>query len=183
MISTLAIGFLLVSDELHAEPDAMRFEPDLAIFTLLVFFGLLAILTKFAWKPIMAGLDRREKNIADQVDNAKRMYDEARQNLTQYEQKLATVTQQANELLTEARKDAQLAKDRILAEAAAEAQKQRDRAVADIRAAKDAAVRELAQRSADSAVSLAGKIVGRSLQATDHKNLIDESINRFVKSA
>ncbi|MFN9343054.1 MAG: ATP synthase F0 subunit B, partial [Planctomycetota bacterium] len=89
----------------------------------------------------------------------------------------------ANDILAEARKDAVTAKERILAEAAAEAEQQRQRAVADIRAAKDAAVRELAQKSADAAVGLAGKIVGRSLKDADHQNLINDSIDRFVKGA
>jgi hypothetical protein len=30
---------------------------------------------------------------------------------------------------------------------------------------------------------LAGKIVGRSLKDSDHQNLINESIDRFVKGA
>jgi len=171
------------AEEAHGKPNAMEFSPDLAIFTFLVFVGLLFVLTKFAWKPILAGLEKREKTISDQVDGAKRMYDEAKQNLAEYEQKLASVTQQANDILAEARKDAVTAKERILAEAAAEAEQQRQRAVADIRAAKDAAVRELAQKSADAAVGLAGKIVGRSLKDADHQNLISDSIDRFVKGA
>lgn len=183
MIPAWMLSVAVAAEEAHGKPNAMEFGPDLAIFTFLVFVGLLLVLTKFAWKPILAGLDKREKTISDQVDGAKRMYDEAKQNLAEYEQKLASVTQQANEILAEARKDAQTAKDRILAEAATEAEKQRQRAVADIRAAKDAAVRELAQKSADTAVNLAGKIVGRSLKDSDHQNLINESIDRFVKGA
>ena len=183
MIPAWMLSVAVAAEEAHGKPNAMEFSPDLAIFTFLVFVGLLFVLTKFAWKPIMAGLEKREKTISDQVDGAKRMYDEAKQNLAEYEQKLASVTQQANEILAEARKDAQTAKDRILAEAASEAEKQRERAVADIRAAKDAAVRELAQKSADTAVNLAGKIVGRSLKDSDHQNLINESIDRFVKGA
>lgn len=183
MSAAWMLSLAVVAEEAHTKRDAMEFNPDLAIFTFLVFVGLLLVLTKFAWKPILAGLDKREKTISDQVDGAKRMYDEAKQNLAEYEQKLASVTQQANEILAEARKDAQSAKERILVEAATEAEKQRQRAVADINAAKDAAVRELAQKSADTAVGLAGKIVGRSLKDSDHQNLINESIDRFVKGA
>jgi F-type H+-transporting ATPase subunit b len=183
MIPAWMLSVASAAEDSHGTPNAMEFSPDLAIFTFLVFVGLLAVLTKFAWKPIMAGLEKREKTISDQVDGAQRMYDEAKQNLAEYEQKLAAVTQQASDILAEARKDALAAKDRILAEAAAEAEQQRQRAVADIRAAKDAAVRELAQKSADAAVGLAGKIVGRSLKDADHQNLINESIDRFVKGA
>ncbi|MFN9342095.1 MAG: ATP synthase F0 subunit B, partial [Planctomycetota bacterium] len=87
------------AEEAHGKPNAMEFSPDLAIFTFVVFVGLVFVLSKFAWKPILAGLEKREKTISDQVDGAKRMYDEAKQNLAEYEQKLASVTQQANDIL------------------------------------------------------------------------------------
>jgi F-type H+-transporting ATPase subunit b len=175
---------LVAVDENAANPPSpLDFNTDLALFSFIIFLCLMALLTKFAWKPILSGLERREKTIADQISSAKRMHDESQQTLRDYEQKLAAVAQQATEILAEARRESLAAKDRIVAEAAAEAQKQRDRALADIRAAKDAAVRELAQRSAESAVQLAGNIVGRSLREADHQKLIDDSIDRFVKSA
>ena len=189
MLTTLANGNMwiaLIAVEDHPagkKPSPMDFNTDLALFTFIIFVCLLALLTKFAWKPILSGLERREKTIADNISNAKRMHDESAQALRDYEQKLAAVTQQANEILADAKKESLAAKDRIMAEAAAEAQKQRDRAVVDIRAAKDAAVRELAQKSAEAAVQLAGNIVGRSLKDADHQKLIDDSIDRFVKSA
>ncbi|MFK7769690.1 MAG: ATP synthase F0 subunit B, partial [Mariniblastus sp.] len=60
------------------------------------------------------------------------------------------------------------------------AQKTRDRALAEIETAKNAAVRELAESSVDSAVDLAGSIVGRSLNKGDHADLIEKSIKQFT---
>jgi len=71
------------------------------------------------------------------------------------------------------------AKERILAEANEEAVRTRDRAMADIESAKNAAVQELAESSANSAVELAGSIVGRSLEKSDHSKLIEDSLKRF----
>jgi len=44
------------------------FQKDLAIWSFAVFLGLFALLSKFAWKPIMEGLDKREQGIADTID-------------------------------------------------------------------------------------------------------------------
>lgn len=166
----------------HAHPP-LQFRVDTLIFSFLIFLGLAAVLFRFAWKPIMEGLEAREKRMADDIENARIANDQAQANLKQYEDKLAAVDGEAKSVLDEARKDAVIAKEKILADAQDEAGRLRDRAFADIDAAKNAAVRELAEKSVDSAVTLAGNIVGRSLKKDDHSKLIDDSINSFKSSA
>ena len=155
-------------------------DPDLAFFTVVVFGLTLVILWRFAWKPIVEGLDRREKSIADHIDQAQRDAEKAETTLREYEQKLATAAEQATEVLANAKKEAEAAKDRIMAEAQDEAEKAKQRAVADIQAAKEQAVRELAQHSVDSAVQLAGALVRKELNAETHSQLIQESLDRFA---
>ena len=96
-----------------------------------------------------------------------------------YDAKIAGAESEAAALIAEAKNDALAAKDKIMADASQEAQRTKDRALADIEAAKNAAVRDLAESSVDSAVSLAGSIVGRSLDKKDHKDLIEKSISQF----
>ncbi len=170
----------LVASE--GKPNPLDFPVDLALFTLVVFVALLFILGRYAWKPLLAALDKREKSIADNIEGARRAHEQAQQSLKDYEQRLADVTREANDILAAARKDSEAARERILAEAATESRRQTERAVADINAAREAAVRELAQRSAETAVDLAGKIVGRSLNAGDHQRLIDDAVGQFSRN-
>lgn len=171
---------MLLAESGHGEgPNPLAFPVDLGIWTLIIFLGVLAILTKFAWKPIMEALDARERSISDDIDAAAKAKEEAEANAKQYEQKLASANDEAAAVLAEARQDAVSAKERILAEANEEAVRTRDRALADIEAAKSAAVQQLAESSASSAVDLAGSIVGRSLEKADHSKLIEESLKRF----
>jgi F-type H+-transporting ATPase subunit b len=165
------------------KPNPMELPVDLAIWSLLVFLGLMAILAKYAWRPILDGLDKREKMIADDIDGARKSNEKAQAQLREYESRLAGAGAEAAAIIAEARKDAVAAKERIMADAAAEAQRTRDRALADIKAAKDAVVRDLAESSVDSAVSLAGSIVGRSLNKNDHAELIQKSIKQFSSGA
>ena len=162
------------------EPDPLRFDADLALFTLIIFIGLLAVLTRYAWKPLMSALDDREKSIEDNLQSAAQANEQAQANLRQYEEKLAGVSDEAKAIIDEARQDAIAHKDRIVEDAKAEAARQREAAVAEINSAKVQAIRELAEKSVDSAVSLAGNIVGRSLDKSDHAKLIDDSIKRFT---
>ena len=155
---------------------------DLAIWTLVVFLGLLFVLGKYAWKPIIEGLNAREKSIADDIESAARAKDEAESSLKAYEEKIAGANDEAAALIAEARSDAAAVKEKMLAEANEEANRTRQKALADVEAAKSAAVRELAEASVDSAVSLASNIVGRSLKKDDHAKLIEESVKRFAGS-
>lgn len=156
---------------------------DLAFFTLLIFLGVLFILTKYAWKPIIAGLNAREESIANNIDSAAAAKEQAEAQLKAYDEKLAGANEEAAALIAEAKADATAAKEKILAEASTEAQRTKDRALADIASAKNAAVQELAQSSVDSAVSLAGSIVGRSLNKSDHAELIEKSVKQFGSGA
>ena len=161
----------------------LQFRPDLMLFSLLIFLAAMAILMKFAWKPIMEGLETREKSISGAIEEARLANEQAQASLKEYEGKLAGVNDEATAIIAEAKSDAQTAKDRMMADAKAEANREREKAMADISAAKDAAVRELAEKSVDSAVSLAGNIVGRSLQKNDHAELIAKAVDKFKAGA
>ena len=153
---------------------------DLLIFTLIIFLALLFVLYRFAWTPIAEGLDKREKGISDQIDAANHANDKAQATLAQYEAKLAAAADEANRVLAEAKQEAIGVKDRIVAEANEEAERQRQRAIADIEAAKNQAIRDLAQRSVDSAVALAGNLIQRELDAGTHSQLIQKSLDQFA---
>ena len=62
-----------------------EFQTDLAIWTFVVFVVLLAILWKFAWGPIVAGLEKREQGIAEHIAAAERAHEEAKLLLAEYD--------------------------------------------------------------------------------------------------
>jgi F-type H+-transporting ATPase subunit b len=161
-------------------PNPLRFQSDLALWTAVVFLVLLLVLAKFAWGPIARGLDRREQMIAENIANAERQNEEARRLLAQYEQRLAAAAGEVREILDEARRDAEHTQQQILAKARAEAEAEKRRALQEIERAADQALKDLAERSANLAVDLAGRIVHHQLRAADHAALIQEAIRRFV---
>ncbi len=159
-----------------AMTDPMSLKTDLSLFTGVVFLLLCAGLYAVAWKPIREGLALRESSIAKQIEDAKRASEEAKAKLAEYQSKLDAATQQAQEMVAQARKDAEAAGQRILSEAQQEASRQKDRALADIEAAKVAALSELGAKSTDIAFALARGVVGRELKQADHQQLIQESL-------
>lgn len=154
-------------------------DPDLAIYTAIVFGILVLLLGKFAWKPIAEGLDRRENSILEQISAAERTNAEARNLLAQYEKRLAAAQDEVRTLLDNARRDATQASQEIHAKATVEAEAIKDRALRDIETAKGSALKELAEQSGRLAVDLAGRIIHAELDPARHNRLIEEALARF----
>lgn len=158
-------------------------DPDLAIFTAVVFLVLLAVLWKFAWGPICVALDAREKGIADNIKAAENAGDDARKLIAQYDEKLSGAADEIRELLEEARRDAEHTKGQIVAEAKANADQEWQRVQRQIDTATAQALKQLAEASADMAIDLAGRVVQAKLNKDDHAALIQQAISKFVSSS
>jgi F-type H+-transporting ATPase subunit b len=155
------------------------FQADAAIFTFVIFLLLLGILVKFAWGPISRGLEAREKGIAEKIEQARIAAEQATAQLQQYEAKLAAATAEAQQIVAQARQDAEAAGQKLITEAQAASAKERERAVADIGAAKNQALQEIAERSVDTAVTLARNIIRREVRPADHEQLIQDALKQF----
>lgn len=153
---------------------------DLAVWNFVVFLILLAILYKFAWGPISAGLEKRERRIAENIAAAERVGEEARRTMAEYEAKLAGAADEVRKLLEEARRDAEHTKAQIVAEGKQAAQVELERATREIQTATDAALKQLGERSANLAVELAGKIIRQKLNPQEHQTLIQEAVMKFA---
>jgi F-type H+-transporting ATPase subunit b len=155
---------------------------DLTIWTAAVFLLLLLILWKFAWGPLASGLDKREKHIADQIDQANEANQKATELLAGYEKKLADSQEEVRAILEKARRDAEQVGREMIDKAKADAKVEQQRMLKQIDAATAAAIKELADRSAALAVDLAGKIVRAKLSPQDHAQLIEQAVGAFAES-
>jgi F-type H+-transporting ATPase subunit b len=108
------------------------FQTDLALWSFAVFVLLMLLLTKFAWKPIMEGLDKREQGIADTIAATQRANEEAKQMLASYERRLAEASDEVRGMLEEARRDAEATKQAIVTEARRAADDEQARAKREI---------------------------------------------------
>lgn len=158
-------------------------DPDLALWTALLFGLLLLVLWKFAWGPIVEALDAREKNVQDHLAAAEAKHEEAKGLLAAHEARLATAKDEVREMLEEARRDAEVTKAQIVSDAEAAAKSHSERAIREIGQARDGAVRELAETSANLAVDLAGKVVQQNLSTEQQAELVREATNKLANSS
>lgn len=166
-------------DETHRSPPLLSFDIGSAVCNLAIFLGVLAILSKFVWPVILGGLQAREDKIHGDLAAAEQANTDAKRLLADYQSKLDGAAAQVQEMLAEARKDAEASGQRIVDDAKSEAERQRERAVADIETAKKVALSDLAGQTANMAINVAKQVVGRELKAEDHAELIRSSLERL----
>jgi F-type H+-transporting ATPase subunit b len=162
------------------DPNPLAVDLDLAIWTGVVFVVLMLVLGKFAWPAICEALDQREQRIADHMAAAEAKHEESKRLLAQHEAKLASAADEVRELLEEARRDAEHTKSQIIAEAKKAAQEESQRAVREVEQAKDAALHELAQKSADAAIELATNVVRQQINPERQAEIIREALGKLA---
>jgi F-type H+-transporting ATPase subunit b len=171
------------SDADHAEtPGLLSINPGAAIWNLLIFLLVLFVLGMFVWPPILTGLQAREDKIRADLQGAEQANLQAQATLAGYQKQLGEAQSKVQDMLAEARRDAEVVGAKIVEEAKADAERQRVRSLADIESAKVAAVTELANQTSDLAMALARQVVGRELNANDHADLIRQSLDRLPSS-
>ncbi len=152
------------------------FQTDLAVWSFAVFLALLALLTKFAWKPIMQGLEKREDGIARQIAETKASNEEAKRMLASYERRLSEASEEVRGMLEEARRDADTTRQSIVAEARKAAEEELSRATREIQLAKDDALSQIAEKAGHLAVEVAGKFLRDKLGHDDQARLVRDSV-------
>jgi F-type H+-transporting ATPase subunit b len=165
--------------------DPAEFRGDLAIWSFAVFVLLAGLLAKFAWKPIMEGLDKRERGIADTIAATRAANEEAKNMLASYERRLAEASEEVRGMLEEARRDAEATRQAIVAEARKAAADEQARAKREIGLATDDALSRIAERAGELAMDVAGKFIRQKLSADDQQQLVRDSVAaiRSVPSA
>jgi F-type H+-transporting ATPase subunit b len=149
---------------------------DLAIWTIVVFLILFFVLAKFAWKPLLAGLEKREENIHQAMEDAKQAKEEAAKLRADFERQIAEVNQKSASLMEETRKHAAELREEMVSQAKAEIQTERDRLHREIDTAKEQALLELWQRSTQLASLLSSKAIRRQLTIEDQHRLVEEAL-------
>jgi len=148
---------------------------------IVVFLLLLALLYKYAWGPILVGLQERENKIKHDLEEAEADARQAAEVLRQHEQKLAAAQAEAMQIIERGRTEAQRIGSQLRADAQAEMDQIRKRAEADIRTAKQQAINELYSEAATLSTRIAEKILKRQMNAEDHRALVQESLEALAQ--
>jgi len=148
----------------------------LMIWTLALFAFTLWVLNKLAFPRIQEALDKRANAIRESIDAAERQREEADALLTEYRQRLTEAREQADEIVARARR----AGDSVKAQATEEGHAKREELVAaarkDIEIETRRSLELIRKEVADLTVMATERVTRKSLDAEDHRRLIQEAL-------
>jgi F-type H+-transporting ATPase subunit b len=154
-------------------------DPGLFIWTIITFLVLLALLAKFAWRPLLAALDARQRLIAKAVDDA----EQAKLELQRVQLDSAKLLQQArvegDGVVARARSAADRLGEELRQKAATEAAATLKKAEREIQLETSRAIEQVRREAIDLSVAIASKILKRSVSKEDNVNLIDDTIREL----
>ena len=180
---TLAATFCIAGGPAMAAEGEGFYPGDLgqAIASVTVFVLLLMVLRKWAWKPLLHQLHRREADIAAALDKAQKREQEANELLELYRTRLEAAGIDAEELLSQSRAEAAEVRRQIVDAAREEARLSAERAREDVEQAKEKALEDLRDATAHLATDIAGRVLRKGLTAEDHRRLLEESLAELRK--
>jgi F-type H+-transporting ATPase subunit b len=158
-------------------------DPGLWLWTIVVFLVVLTILAKFAWGPILKGLESREAGIRGTIDEAERARREAASLLEEHKRQLADARRQAQELVAEGRESGQRLRAEIEAKAREEGDRMIERARSEISREREQAVEALRRESVDLALAAASSVLGKKLDAAADRALVEEYLKGLDRPA
>lgn len=153
--------------------------PWTALFTLANTVTLFLVLKKYLFKPVMKMIDDRQNEIDDMYHKAENSKKQAEALQAEYEQKFAAASLEADRLVKEAIHRGHDREAEIIRQANAEAVAIREKASADIAQEKKKAVAEAKGEISDLAVEIAEKVIGKALDDSEQKRLVDSFIDEL----
>lgn len=150
-----------------------------ALFTLANTVVLFLVLKKFLFKPVMKIIDDRQKEIDDMYADAGKAKADAQALQSEYQQKLSAAAETSERIVKEAVARGQSREEEILRQANRDAAAMMDKAAADIAQEKKKAINDAKDEISDLAMAIAGKVVGRALNADDQAQLISGFIDEL----
>jgi F-type H+-transporting ATPase subunit b len=165
-------------------PAEHKFDPlsphdGLMFWSGVTFVLLFILLMKFAWKPILAKVEEREKKIRGDVDGAEKARKDSEAVLARHEAKLAEAAQAARETIEAARVRAEQAAAGIAATAKAEAEATLVKARAQIEADKQRAVADIKTAVVELSMAVTREVVKRTAGQEDHARIADDLIRKM----
>jgi len=160
-------------------PDFMTPEGTVLLWSIVVFFALLAVLWKFAFGPIMHALEQREKKIQGDIDSAATQLKAATAKLAEYQAQVNAANDKAAAIIAEAKRDVDALVADEKAKAKQEIEADKERAKREIALAKDAAVAELRDKVVALTGDIAAKVIRREIKAEDHRTFISQALSEI----
>ena len=153
-----------------------------ASFWVAICLGLFfaALIWKGVHKAIGSSLDERASKIGSELEEARRLREEAQALLDSYHRKQKEAEEQAEAIIVKARKDAEMMAEQARKDLNERLERRAALAEAKIANAEAQALSEVKAKAAQSAVDVAEKILAGNMTAANHNALVKKGIDSLT---
>ena len=158
-------------------------DPGLFIWTIVTFLVLLALLARFAWRPLLDALEQRQNTIRRSLDDARQAKEELQRLQAESARILAEARGEAAGIISSTRADAARFADEMKQKARSDAETIVRNAQREIDNQTARAVQSIRREAIDLSVAVAAKILRRDMSPADNERLVDDTIREMQTKA
>ncbi len=155
----------------------------LMVWTFVLFGISLFALWKLAFPAISAALDKRQKAIEDSIDHAEEIRRQADGILAEYQERLKEAREQADEIVSRARRAGETHERQSEEEAKAKRDQLMEQTRRDIDTETRRAIQEIRREVADLTVMATEKVTRKTLNEDDQRRLVADALSELDFSA
>ena len=149
---------------------------DPTFWVAVAFFVFAGLMIWKARQPVLKGLDARAERIRAELDEAQRLREEAQKALAEYKRKQRDAAKEAEDLLANARHEAELLRRQAAADLEQTLARREKAALDKITQAETQAVLDVRAKAVDIAIAATAKLLSENVDPTRDQNIVDQAI-------
>jgi F-type H+-transporting ATPase subunit b len=149
----------------------------LMFWTLIIFIALFIILSRAAFKPMLAAVEAREKSLEDAINKAQADRDAAAKLLAEHQAQLDSSRAEAQKMIAEGRAVGEKIRAEMVEETRGQQQDMLERARREIEAEKQRAIADLRREAVDLAIAGAGKVIEKNLDDQSNRSIVESFLS------
>ena len=176
MLLLIANGAAAFAQEGAEHPSGgglMSLQLNLMFWTLLIFVILYFILSKFAFGPITAAVEAREKALEEAIEAAKRDREQAAKLLQEHQAQIDAARGEAQKIIADGRSVGEKLRADMVEQTRKEQQDMLERARREIETERDRAIAQLRKEAVDLALAGASKVIEQNLESQKNRQLVE----------
>lgn len=174
-LAQVALGSTALAQEAAPKPSGglVSLQLNLMFWTLGIFIILYVILRRFAFGPIAAAVESRERALEAAIQAAKSDREAAAKLLAEHQTQIEAARGEAQKLIADGRAVAEKMRADLLEQTRKEQQDMLDRARREIESEKDRAIAQLRREAVDLALAGASKVIEQNLESQKNRQLVE----------
>jgi len=183
--ASIATAAPLVAQEAERHESVNLLSPNtgLMFWTLLIFIVLFFVLQRYAFKPLTAAVEARERALEEAIRGAQRDREEAARHLQDQIKALEAARAEAQRVIAEGRTTGEKLRSDMLEQTKHQQQELLERARVEINNERLRAIADLRREAVDLALAGASRVIERNLDDQTNRKLVESFLSTVPTSA